>query len=162
MKKAPLTEKLIAFIEGNQEKFYRIAFGYMKNREDALDIVHDAVVKGIEKCYTIRESQYMETWFYRILINECIGSLRKNRKITYIEDISEFAKLISGNEKSDMNIDLYAALDKLPPKLKSVVILRFFEDMKLEEIAQITSANLSTVKSRLYKALKILKTDMED
>lgn len=162
MKKAPLTEKLIAFIEDNQEKFYRIAFGYMKNREDALDIVHDAIVKGIEKCYTIRDSRYMETWFYRILINECIGSLRKSRKITYVEDIGEFSRLVSGNKDSDTNIDLYSALDKLPPKLKSVVILRFFENMKLEEIAQITSANLSTVKSRLYKALRMLRTDMED
>ncbi len=58
-------------------------------------------------------------------------------------------------------IDLYQALDKLPIKLKTVVLLRFFEDMKLEEIAQITCVNLSTVKSRLYKALKVLKINME-
>ncbi len=45
-------------------------------------------------------------------------------------------------------IELYQALDKLPIKLKTVVLLRFFEDMKLEEIAQITGVNLSTVKSR--------------
>ena len=67
------------------------------------------------------------------------------------------------NSQPDISeyIDLYQALDKLPIKLKTVVLLRFFEDMKLEEIAQITGVNLSTVKSRLYKALKVLKINME-
>ena len=51
--------------------------------------------------------------------------------------------------------------DVLDPKLKTVVMLRFFEDMKLEDIAAITGAPLSTVKSRLYKALKLLKVDLQ-
>ena len=56
---------------------------------------------------------------------------------------------------------LYSAIDDLSPELKTILILRFFEDMKLDEIAEITSLRLSTVKARLYKALKLLKIDME-
>ena len=66
------------------------------------------------------------------------------------------------SEKSDRYIDLYSALDKLPSELKTVILLRFFEDMKLSEISTVTSSNLSTTKSRLYKALEILKIGMEE
>lgn len=51
-------------------------------------------------------------------------------------------------------MDVYRAVDHLEPKLKTIVILRYFEDLKLEEIAQATGANLNTVKARLYRALK--------
>lgn len=66
--------------------------------------------------------------------------------------------------KSDSldNIDLYKAIDELNPKLKTIIILRFFEDMKLEDIANITHTNVNTVKSRLYKALHLLKINLED
>ena len=59
-------------------------------------------------------------------------------------------------------VALYAALDKLPEEMKLVVILRFFEDMKLSEIADVTGAALSTVKNRLYRALALLRLDMAD
>ena len=59
-------------------------------------------------------------------------------------------------------MDLYAAIDRLDPKLKTVVMLRFFEDMKLAEIAQVTGANLNTVKSRLSTALRRLRLAMEE
>lgn len=52
-------------------------------------------------------------------------------------------------------------MGRLNPKLRTVVVLRYFEDMPLAEIARVTGANLSTVKSRLYKALAVLKADME-
>lgn len=57
-------------------------------------------------------------------------------------------------------MSVYVAIDRLPLKLKMVIILRFYEDLKFEEIAEITSTNLSTVKARLYRALKLLKNDM--
>lgn len=56
---------------------------------------------------------------------------------------------------------MYTAVDNLPPDLRAIVILRFFEDMKLDEIAEITATNLNTVKSKLYRALRQLKLQME-
>lgn len=152
---------IVDYIEKNQEKFYRIAFAHVKNREDALDIVHDAVVKALQNYQTLRQPEYMQTWFYRILTNESLSFLRKNRRTISVGDLSDSDITEDGGLAPDDCIDLYRALDQLPGKLKTVVILRFFEDMKLEEIGKATGANLSTVKSRLYKALKILKLDLE-
>ena len=61
----------------------------------------------------------------------------------------------------DTSMDLYAALEQLSPEMKTVILLRFFEDMKLEEMAEVLGVNVNTVKSRLYRALRLLKADLE-
>ena len=136
------SDGIIAFIEENRERFYKVAFTYAKDENDALDIVHNTIVKALQQYRTLKNRDYLKTWFYRILINESIN--------------------FNESEKSDRYIDLYSALDKLPSELKTVILLRFFEDMKLSEISTVTSSNLSTTKSRLYKALEILKIGMEE
>ena len=157
------TEKGIErLFRGNKEKYYRVAFSYVKNKDDALDIVHDSIVKALQKADSLSNKKYLETWFYRILINECISFVRKNKNVMYIEELEDDRIPATENTDSEQNMTLYEAIDKLSPKLKTVVILRFFEDMKLEEIAQITYTKLSTVKARLYKALKLLRIDIED
>jgi RNA polymerase sigma-70 factor (ECF subfamily) len=155
-----IAQSFIAFIESNQERFFRITFTYVKNTEDALDIVHNAIVKALQKQHTLRKQEYLQTWFYRILINECITFLRKTKKTISIDDLTDFEVPADDSDQNEY-IDLYRAIEKLPVHLKTIVILRYFEDMKLDEIAEITSTNLSTTKSRLYKALEILKIDME-
>lgn len=157
-------QKLALLIENNQERYYRVAFSYVKNREDALDIVHDAIIKALQSFHSLRNPKYAQTWFYKILINESISFLRKNRKVISLDDL-QTPQLPPAEDLDDIHkddyIDLYAAIDKLPPDMKTIVILRFFEDMKYEEIAEITSTNLNTIKSRLYRALNHLKLDME-
>mgnify|MGYP000148309010 FL=1 len=60
------------------------------------------------------------------------------------------------------DIDLKRALDSLPDLYRSIVVLRYFEDLTLEEIAGILNENLSTVKTRLYKSLKLLRVEMSE
>lgn len=151
---------IVDLIENQQEQFYRIAFAYVKNKDDALDVLHDAIVKALQNQHTLREPDYVKTWFYRILINQSISFLRKSKRVVLLEDVKELVQEASGLEQAAY-VDLYDALDKLPVKLRTVVILRYFEDMKFWEIARITGSRESTVKSRLYKALSLLKVDLE-
>lgn len=156
------TEQTIAgLIKTNQEKYYRVAYSYVKNMDDALDIVNDAVVKALQNIAQLRDKRHLETWFYRILINESVSFVRKYRRIVYLDELPEIQLLETESADRDQYITLYSAIDKLSPKLRTVVILRFFEDMKFDEIAEITSTKLSTVKARLYRALELLKIDIE-
>ena len=155
---------LIELIEQNQERFYRVAYTYVKNREDALDIVHNAIVNALKSYATLRSPEYAQTWFYRILINVSISFLRKKRPVVSLEELSapRLRPAAAASEAvRDEYLDLYTAVDNLPPDLRAIVILRFFEDMKLDEIAEITATNLNTVKSKLYRALRQLKLEME-
>ena len=103
-----------------------------------------------------------ETWFYRILVNESLTYLRRHRRevLPFEEALADLPAQPAPDRAEAL--DLYAAIDRLDPKLKTVVMLRFFEDMKLAEIAQVTGANLNTVKSRLSTALRRLRLAMEE
>ena len=145
------------FVQENQHKFYRLAYSYVKNQEEALDLVQEAVVRALQKLTTLRQPEYINTWFYKILVNECLMYLRK-RKIISLPLESEL--LPDPSYETPEPVELLSYIEKLDPALKTVIFLRFYEEMKLEEIAKVTETNLSTVKSRLYRALKLLRLEI--
>ncbi len=151
---------LIEFITQNQQHFYRFAYQYVQNEQAALDVVSNAVYKSLTKYKSLREIDYLKTWFYRILINESKTYLRKNKRLINLEEISDISHYRDHYHLDEWN--LYENINQLPDKLKTIIILRFYEEMTLEEIAMITKTNLNTVKSRLYKALKLLKLNFKE
>lgn len=146
---------LVEHILNGQTDFYRLAVSYVKNRDAALDVVQEAIVKALSKVDSVREPAYLKTWFYRILINEAMNHFRRNRNLVSLEEVMVDRAVESGDPGE--RLDLYDAIDRLSFQEQTVIKLRYFEDMKLEEIAQATGANLNTVKSRLYKAIRKLK-----
>ena len=152
-----ITNRLIEFIEENQDKLYRIAFSYVKNEDLALDIVQESIEKALRNIKNLKHEEYVKTWFYRILINESLGYIRRNKNTTLcqVEDLKDD---IEWNDNITIEgIDLYNNIGKLKEKLRTVIILRFFFFLKIEEIARITKTSPNTVKSRLYKGLEELK-----
>lgn len=155
---------LSEYVMTNKQKIYRLIYSYVKKEETALDILQDAIVKAIRKIGTLKNQEYMATWFYRIAINESLTYLRKH-KTNQTFSIENYEMLDNKSETTkelSTALDLYQAIDKLEPKLKTIIVLRFYENKKLDEIADITNTNVSTVKSRLYKALNILKIEMKE
>ena len=146
---------LVEHIVSGQTDFYRLAMSYVKNRDAALDVVQEAIVKALSKVDTVREPAYLKTWFYRILINEAMNHFRRNRNLVSLEEV--MADRAAEPRDPGERLDLYDAIDRLSFPEQTVIKLRYFEDMKLEEIAQATGANLNTAKSRLYKAILKLK-----
>lgn len=145
------------FIYENQAALYRLAFAYTRSREAALDIVQDTVVQALTHATSLRSAEAVKPWVYRILVNESLAYLRRNKRFLLVEELPE-------REAEDADVgerlDVYRAVSRLEPKLRTVVMLRFYEDMKLEDIARITGTKLSTVKSRLYTALGRLREDL--
>ncbi len=154
--------EIIPFIKENQERFYRFAYRYMKNQDASVEVVQEAVVKALEKLHTLRNKEYLKTWFYRILINECLSSIRKNKKLVYLDEFDEMSYIDDTFDKKLTASSLFNAIDNLAPKYKTIVLLRFYEDMMLSDIAEVLKINVNTVKSRLYRALDLLKKDLEN
>lgn len=150
---------LAAYIEENQDRLYRLAYSYVQNPDLAMDIVQDAVAEALAHVHTLRRPEYLRTWVYRILVNESLRCLRDGRRVWLSAELPDMP---GKDDDRGETLDVYRAVEALPPKLRTVVVLRFFEDMKLEEIARVTGTNLSTVKSRLYRSLKMLKTTLGD
>lgn len=149
--------ELIEYIKANQNKLYKIAFTYTRNQELALDVVQEAITKALENIGKIKNEEYVKTWFYRILINEALKTIKRNKNFSEYELIDNEVYITSNEENIVENMDIYNNIQMLNDKLKTVLILRFFENLKIEEIAVITKTNINTVKSRLYKGLNELK-----
>lgn len=150
-------EVLSEYIIRNQEKFYRLAYSYMQNEQDALDMVSEAIVSAYEAFGSLHNRQGLRTWFYRILVNKCLDGLRrKKREIPGTEEV--FSGL-SFEEKGydDTGKILYEAVCLLPDRIKNVIILRYYEEFTFEEIAKITGLNVNTVKSRVYSGIDMLR-----
>lgn len=143
----------------NYEKYYRMAYSYVHNESDALDIVQESAYKAIFNSEKLREIQYVDTWICKIVINEAMQLLRKN-KHNSMQILEEKDMRIEENEVGYENIDLRAAMERLSAKERTVVMLRYFEDMSLEQVADVVGEKLSTVKSRLYRALGKMKINL--
>lgn len=145
----------------NQNQIYRLAFSYVHNKDDALDIVQESIYKAMTGKRSLLQSSSVRPWFYRIVVNTALDFLRrKRREAEPDEDILSRGENAADDHYED--IDLKRALDSLPDTYRSIVVLRYFEDLTLEEIAEILGENLSTVKTRLYKSLKLLRVEMSE
>lgn len=161
MSNSHVEQLFVAFIRTNKERFYLLAYSYTKNEQDALDVVQDSIHKALQSLDTLKDEQQLKSWFYKIVVRTAIDFLRKHKRMQVMEDDKLAFFSPQQNDKYE-NTDLEVALDELPTKYREVIILRYFEDLKIEDVAQVLDTNISTVKSRLYKALKLLKVQLQD
>lgn len=134
-------------------KYYRLAYRYLHQEADAQDAVQEAAYKAILNCRTLRNPAYMDTWLYRIVVNEALSILRRNSRQTDGETTLEQLP----TEDTYEDLDLRAAIAQLDELDQTIIDLRFFEELKLDQIAAVTGQPLSKIKSRLYRAMKKLK-----
>lgn len=144
----------------NRQSFYRIAYSYMKNEQDALDIISEATYKGLKNIKTLKEPNYFKTWMTRIIINTALEYIRKNSRQVAFED-----RMLSENHESTLDLeiefDLYTALDALGAEDKSFIILKYFEEYSFKDIANLLNIPESTVKSKVYRCLATMRSYME-
>ena len=156
-----LYERLIQYILENQDRFDRVAYSYTRHQEDALDVVQNAVCKALEAHESIKNEDAIKTWFYRILINECLTVIKKRKRFLLTDDVLEREEVYyeKGYEQDG---GMEKELDSLELDVQGIIKLRFFEEMSLKEISRITGLNLNTVKTKLYRGIKQLKENMRE
>ena len=157
MKTASLQQKVEDQILDNYEAMYRLAYSYVRNEEDALDIVQESVYKAIKNAGKVQQEAYIRTWLWRIVMNTAVDLIRSRKNETGLEEVGE-----TGKEDTYQDFDTLEALKILEPREKAVIVLRFFEDQKLEDIARTLQENTNTVKTILYRSLKKLRVELTE
>ena len=148
---------LEAYLVAEQAKFYRLAYSYLHHQEDALDAVQTAVCRALERQDSLRDPNSVRTWFYHILVNVCLDTLRQRKRIVPLSEWEEAGR----EDPMPSDGHLARQIDALPAAVGTVIKLRFYEELSLKEISVVTGSNLNTVKSRLYAGLKKLRISME-
>ncbi|APH14608.1 RNA polymerase sigma factor, sigma-70 family protein [Clostridium sporogenes] len=147
--------KLIKIYE---KDLYRVSIAMLKNDDDALDGIQDAILKAFKSIKNLREPEYFKTWLIKILINSCTSIINKKRKIVVYEEYINK----SYEEECFREIDIKDAVNKLDYQLKILIILYYYEDMSLKNISKVLDIPEGTIKSRLSRARGYLKEYLSD
>lgn len=154
-------ESFYKLFEPIKEKLYKVAYVYLRNEHDTLDCIHEAIIKAIQSLDTLKEPQYFNTWMTKITINKCKDFIKKNNKVVLL-DIEDYQDTISIDEEQfDYSEDIATALNKLKDEQRDLIIMRYLKDMSLNDIANVTTKPLGTIKSSISRTLKKMKIYME-
>jgi RNA polymerase sigma-70 factor (ECF subfamily) len=157
-------------------RLYRIARGSIRNDSDAEDIVQEAYVKAFMHLANFRGESSLATWLSRITINEALGRLRRKRtmkEVSRVEDQRTEAEIIpfpqmTTNEDPEKTMAqrqilqlVEQATDNLPENFRLVFVTRVIEGMNVEETAEILGIPPETVKTRLHRARKLVREQLD-
>ena len=158
-----------------QHKIYGIALGISLDREESLDIVQEVLVKIYEKIDTFKEESRLSTWIHRITVNHCLNWKRKwKRRFRWHhhsldrDEAGQSSELPSKEGPPDvlfhtksLRRQLWTALGNLPEEARAVFVLKEFEDLSYDEIAETLGIKKGTVSSRLYYARERLRNALQ-
>lgn len=151
-------EALLELIMAREKEFYGLSFIYMRNQQDAADALQDMIVTLYSRIHTLRKPEAFYAWAKQILVRCCLSLLRKAGR----EQSLPAEEQAAYNPDSAARLDLMEAVHQLPPLQRDVLLLFYYHDRKLEDIAEIMNCPLGTVKSRLHQGLNKLKGRLGD
>ncbi|EIT87359.1 RNA polymerase sigma factor SigW [Fictibacillus macauensis ZFHKF-1] len=158
-------------VELYKDRIYRLAFRMIGDRHEAEDLAQEAFVKAYMNLDKYDDTYAFSTWLYRIATNLCIDRLRKKKP-----DYSMDAPLSTSDggtlyqqiphseealetvvEKREERATLQEEISKLPEKYRTAIILKYIEDLSLEEMSAIMELPVPTVKTRIHRGRELLK-----
>jgi RNA polymerase sigma-70 factor (ECF subfamily) len=149
-----------------EKRVYNYLLRITGNREDALDLTQDVFLKAFQNLRKLEDLNRFSPWLYRIAHNEAYSMFRKRRPETDVEDIEPEAVgtgiTVGGSSvfPIELSLAVASALERLSAEQREAVVLKIYQGFKFEEMAEILDCPVSTVKSRLYSALDLLKAEL--
>lgn len=138
---------------------YRIALNCCRNNADAEDAVQNTFLKLLTTDTKFTDDDHIRRWLIRVAVNDCKNNLSSfwRRKVTYFDELPREPEGFSEDERW-----LLSEIDRLPPKYSAVLHLYYYEGYKCGEIAELLCISESNVQTRLQRARKLLKTNLEE
>src|SRR5215470_3898319 len=149
-----------------EKRVFNYLLRLSRNREDALDLTQDVFLKAYQNLRKLDDPGRFAPWLYRIAHNEAYSMFRKRRPEADVDEIepesTETGITVGGSSvfPIELSLAVAGALDRLSPDQREAVVLKVYQGFKFEEMAEILSCPVSTVKSRLYTALELLKAEL--
>ncbi|MGM7700422.1 sigma-70 family RNA polymerase sigma factor [Pseudalkalibacillus sp. Hm43] len=154
-------EAFETLIREQHEKLYRTAFLYVRNKDDALDIVQDTVCKAYMSIGQLKQPEYFSTWLTKILIRTAYDLLKKKKKVVLNGD--DFLTMVRDQKspKTEDRLDLAEAIGHLSIPYQTAIILFYYHDQSIQTIAETMDKPEGTIKTYLHRAKQELKKQLE-
>jgi len=148
-----------ALVDRHAQRLYRLAVSLIGNATDAEDVLQETFIGAFKGLRSFEARSSVKTWLTRILVVQAANWRRsKRRKSVELVDDS----IPAAGENSEAGIDVRAAIGKLSPEHREVIVLREFEQMSYEEMAQVLGVPRGTVESRLHRARSEMREKLKD
>ena len=143
------------------QELMNISYGYTKSRDDSLDIIQNVFTKLVNNQKQFNNLNEEKYWLIRVTINECKDFLRKKSKcpIVNADLVNSFSNIDSETQKLHYIADV---VKTLPEKYKVVIILFYWDELSIKDIAKVLKVSEDAVKKRLERARKLIKIEMEE
>jgi len=157
-----------------QHRLYQVCYRMLGNRQEAEDIAQEAFVRAYVNIHTYDQKRKFSTWLFRIATNLCIDRIRKKKPDYYLdaevpgtEGLNMYSQIAATGdlpeeevEKMETQERIQYEIGRLPDKYRSVIILRYMEELPLQEISDILELPLGTVKTRVHRGREALRKQM--
>ena len=163
-------------IELYKDKVFQICFRMLGNRHEAEDIAQEAFIRAYVNIHTFNQKRKFSTWLYRIATNLCIDRIRKKKPDYYLdaevkgtEGLTMYSQVAAEGqlpeeevEEMELQAEIQRQILKLPDKYRSVIVLKYIEELSLQEISEILDLPLGTVKTRIHRGREALRKQLRN
>jgi RNA polymerase sigma factor (sigma-70 family) len=154
-------EALMELIMAEKDNMYRLAFTYMGNQHDAMDVLEEMIVRLYENISQLKKEEAFYSWSKTILVNICKTTLRKQKKLVLMDDWHTYKeqehKTSYLKAPDEQQIEIAEMLSILNETQKEAIKLKYFLDFDYQTIADMTNVPIGTVKSRIFQGLRKLR-----
>jgi RNA polymerase sigma-70 factor, ECF subfamily len=163
-------------IELYKDKVFQICFRMLGNRHEAEDISQEAFIRAYVNIHTFNQKRKFSTWLYRIATNLCIDRIRKKKPDYYLDaevkgtdGLTMYSQVAADGqlpeeevEEMELQAEIQRQILKLPDKYRSVIVLKYIEELSLQEISEILDLPLGTVKTRIHRGREALRKQLRN
>jgi len=147
-------------VQARLDDTYRLARLILRDAQEAEDATHDAFIRAWQEHGRLRDPDRFDAWFSRILVNACRDRLRR-RKVRRHDDLDR-AAAVPATDDANLGVDNRDTLDRafaaLSPDHRIAVVLRYYRDLPVEEVARAVGVPVGTARSRIHYAIRHLRT----
>ena len=159
-----------------QHKLYQVCYRMLGNSQESEDIAQEAFVRAYMNLHTFDQTRKFSTWLYRIATNLCIDRIRKKKPDYYLdaevagtEGLDMYSQIAADDQLPEEQIEQMELQDRiqyeigcLPDKYRSVIVLKYIEELSLQEISEILDMPLGTVKTRIHRGREALRKQLNN
>jgi RNA polymerase sigma-70 factor (TIGR02954 family) len=151
-------EAFLELMQKYKTDIYKAALAYFRNENDALEAVQEVTFRAYQKIDTIREPSFFKTWLIRIMINYCNDQVTRRKRFIQNEELIDSTQTTDSHER----IELEDVIETLDARSRELIKLKYFHDMRIQDIAAVLKRPEGTIKTWLHKALASLRAALEE
>lgn len=144
----------------HEKSMYSLAFSIVRNDADAAEVISEAIYRAYRNLASLKDDKAFKPWILKIIHNTAVDYIRKNTKIVPLEDI----EMPDDGVESEIitTVSLRKAVDSLSLPYRTIIVLYYYEDLPITQIANVTNTTIVTVKQRLSRARKQLREILKE